>query len=233
MPARRPQPGSLEGKARAWRGWIARILLFLLSCHQIGCAALTNPVADGVPVRLLPAECLGRPRADEKPIPLNYLRQPPPEVYRLDAGDILGVYIDTVLGERNQAPPVRYAEQGNVAPALGYPVPVQEDGTVLLPYVKPIKVKGLSVQEAREAIAKAYVSPEEILKPGKERISVTLMEPRRYHVLVVRQDAPVTVRKTRRRRLPAISSWVCRNRPMSHGAARARPSNCPPIRTTS
>jgi protein involved in polysaccharide export with SLBB domain len=162
----------------------------LLACLPgAGCAALSNPVADGVPVHLLPPDVLGPSRTEEFPIPLNYLRQPPPDVYRLDAGDILGVYIDTVLGERNVPPPVRFAEQGNVSPALGYPIPVQEDGTVLLPYIKPVKVKGMSITEARDAIANAYISPEEILKPGKERISVTLMEPRRYHVLVVRQDS--------------------------------------------
>jgi hypothetical protein len=161
----------------------------ILALQGTGCAALTNPVADGVPVHLLPAEALGHPRQEEEPIPLNYLRQPPPDVYRLAAGDILGVYIDTVLGEHNQPPPVRFSEQGNVPPALGYPTPVQEDGTILLPYVKPINVKDMSIKEARDAIARAYLTPEEILKPGKERISVSLMEPRRYHVLVVRQDA--------------------------------------------
>ena len=176
--------------ARAGRSWFVRLLFLLVSAQATGCAALTNPVADGVPVHLLPAEYLGHPHQDDKPIPLNLLRQPPPDFYHLDSGDILGVYIDTVLGEKNQPPPVRYAEQGNVSPALGYPVPVQENGTVLLPYVKPVYVRGMSVGEAHDAIAKAYTTPEEILKPGKERIAITLMEPRRYHVLVVRQDAP-------------------------------------------
>lgn len=179
-----------RGRGTVCAARVARIIVLLAALQGAGCAALTNPVADGVPVHLLPAEALGHPRQEELPIPLNYLRQPPPDVYRLAGGDILGVYIDTVLGEHNQPPPVRFSEQGNVAPALGYPVPVQEDGTVLLPYVKPINVKGKSIKEARDAIASAYLTPDEILKPGKERISVTLMEPRRYHVLVVRQDAP-------------------------------------------
>jgi protein involved in polysaccharide export with SLBB domain len=183
------QPETRTKRLR-WICALARRAIVMLACAQgVGCAALTNPVADGIPVHLLPPEVLGPSRSEEVPIPLNYLRQPPPDVYRLDSGDILGVYIDTVLGERNLPPPVRFAEQGNVSPAMGYPIPVQEDGTVLLPYIKPVKVKGMSVKEARDAIGNAYISPEEILKPGKERISVTLMEPRRYHVLVVRQDA--------------------------------------------
>lgn len=191
MAVRQPHIEAHASAGSGVRAWLP-LFMALVSCYQIGCASLTNPVADGVPVRMLPAECLGKSRQDEKEIPLNLLRQPPPEVYRLDAGDILGIYIDTVLGERNQPLPVRYSEFGNVAPAMGTPIPVQEDGTILLPYIKPINVRGMSLIQVREAIAKAYVTPEQILKPGKERISVTLMEPRRYHVLVVRQDTPGT-----------------------------------------
>ncbi len=164
--------GWKDALASAWREWTTPVIILLASAPLIGCAALTNPVADGVPVHLLPAQYLGRSREDDKPIPLNLLRQPPPDVYRLDAGDILGVYIETVLGDRNQAPPVRYAEQGNVTPALGYPVPVQEDGTLLLPYIKPVQVKGMSIKEAREAIAQAYQKPEQILKPDKDALAL-------------------------------------------------------------
>src|SRR5262245_29939031 len=70
-----------------------------------GCAAVSNPVADGIPVRRLPPEAFGESREAEKPIPLTYLRQPPPQVYRLDAGDILGVWVEGVLGEKNTLPP--------------------------------------------------------------------------------------------------------------------------------
>src|SRR5438552_267355 len=40
----------------------AVLLLVALASASAGCAALTNPVADGVPVRRLPAEVLGRPQ---------------------------------------------------------------------------------------------------------------------------------------------------------------------------
>ena len=43
--------------------------------------------------------------------------------------------------------------------------------------------------EAEKAVRDAYTVNKEILRPGRERIIVTLMQPRTYHVLVVRQDA--------------------------------------------
>src|SRR5262245_48731710 len=94
----------------------------LLAATLCGCAAVSNPVGDAVPVERLPPEVLGRPKAEEKTIPLPLLRQKPPDVYRLEAGDVLGVYIENVLGDRNQPPPVRVPELGNTPPAFGFPI---------------------------------------------------------------------------------------------------------------
>ena len=87
---------------RRLAGTIAVVLCAALS----GCAAVTNPIADGVPVDRLPPDFLPRPREEEKTIPLTLLRQKPPDAYRLDAGDVLGVFIEAVLGDKNQPPPV-------------------------------------------------------------------------------------------------------------------------------
>ena len=153
-----------------------------------GCAALSNPVADAVPVRQLPPEVLGQRKEDERTIPLPMLRQTPPDVYRLAAGDVLGVWIEGVLGEKTQPPPLHVPEAGGVPPAFGYPLPVRQDGTVPLPLIDPIKVEGLTVTEAQDRIIQAYTVTKKILQPGRERVIVTLMRPRTYHVLVVRQD---------------------------------------------
>ena len=67
-----------------------------------GCAQLTNPAIDGVPARRVPEEYLGTPRDAYKPIPLDLLRQKPNKNYTLDQGDILGLYIDKILGEQGQ-----------------------------------------------------------------------------------------------------------------------------------
>lgn len=175
----------------------ARALLLLAACSlgaaSSGCAALTNPVADGIPARRLPPEVLGEPRDQKHTIPLTLLRQPPAEVYRLAADDVLGVYIEGVLGERDRNPPISFPGQllglsSRLPPAVGFPIPVRPDGTIALPMIDPIPVQGLSLAEAEKAIRDGYVK-KEILKPGRERIIVTLMQPRQTHVLVIRQEA--------------------------------------------
>src|SRR5206468_2903241 len=86
------------------RPWLTG-LLFCLSLAS-GCAALSNPTADGIPVRRLSPELLGKARVDQKTIPLSLLRQERPDIYRLGPGDILGVYIPTILGDPKQPIPV-------------------------------------------------------------------------------------------------------------------------------
>ena len=181
--------GSWPGRRRAL-GAGSACLVLVAAALASGCAALTNPVAeDAIPVRRLPPEVMGERKEGEQAIPLALLRQKPPDVYRLGPGDILGVWIERVLGEAGQPPPVRVPEIGNAPPALGYPVPVRDDGTVALPYIPPLKVAGLSVAEAQAEILKAYTVTRRILQPERARVIVTLMRPRTYHVLVVRQDA--------------------------------------------
>ena len=76
------------------RGWVRAFGLVLLLSLSTGCTAMTNPVADGIPVRLLPPELLGPSKANLQTIPLTLLRQPSPDAYRLSHGDVLGVHID-------------------------------------------------------------------------------------------------------------------------------------------
>ena len=154
-----------------------------------GCAALTNPVDQGIPARHLPAEYLAQPKEDLRTIPLTSLRQPPPAEYRLAPKDILGIYVQGILGDKTQPPPVRFPEQGNVPPAIGFPIPVRDDGTIPLPLIAPIKVEGMTLIEAEEAIRKAYTVDKKILNAGEERILVSLMKPRTYRVQVDRQDS--------------------------------------------
>jgi protein involved in polysaccharide export with SLBB domain len=174
---------------RRWRSFLLAGAAVLLAGITAGCAALSNPVADGVPVRRLPPEVFGPSKDEEKPLPLALLRQKPPEVYRLDKGDVLGVWIEGVLGELKTPPPVRYSDLGNLPPSIGYPLPVRDDGTLPLPLIPPVKVKGLSLAEVQAEIIKAYTVTRQILKPGQDRIVVTLVRPRQYHVLVLREDA--------------------------------------------
>lgn len=139
----------------------------------------------------VPGYCVGKgfedSRSDKEPINFLKLRRTPPDTYRLDERDVLGIYIEGVLGSKEEAPPVHFPEDADIPPAIGYPVPIRENGTVSLPLVDPIDVRGMSLQQAEQAIREAYIDAK-ILKPDRERIIVTLMRPRTYHVLVVRED---------------------------------------------
>jgi protein involved in polysaccharide export with SLBB domain len=179
-----PSPGR-----RVRLAWGVACLVAALS----GCAALTNPVAEGIPVRRLPPELLGSSREATGTIPLTLLRQKPVGVYRLAAGDELGVWIPGVLGEPNVPPPMEVApavqvrDQRRLPPGVGYPVPVREDGTVSLPLIDPVVVQGMTLSEAQEAIRRAYTA-KEVLKAGAQLI-VTLLHARQAHVVVMRQES--------------------------------------------
>lgn len=163
-----------------------------------GCAAITNPVANGVPVNRVPAQLLDGPRRDQmSTIPLHLLSQRPPKEYRLAAGDVLGIYINGVLPaappeQPPSDPPVYFPSQidplgAGLQPSLGFPIPIGEDGTVSLPLVDPIKLDGMTISEATEEIRKYYFE-KDIIKPGRERIIVTLMQPRQVRIMVVREE---------------------------------------------
>ena len=182
---------------------LAALLLASAAAVSGGCAALTNPVADGIPVRHVPAEVLGRPRADLRPVPLTLLRQPEPDVYRLDKGDVLAVIVDGVITEKVGGPggataltaPVKLPDERSNTAATGYPFPVNDDGTLSLPGLRSLPVRGKSVLEVEQLIrdeatgnrpgAKTLINPKE---RDNFRCTVQLLQKRRYQVLVVRED---------------------------------------------
>ena len=165
----------------SWRDALAAALLVCAASG--GCAALTNPVADGVPVRRLPPELLAPAHEGEQTLPLTLLGQPQPAAYLLAPGDVLGVYVEGFLGDRNLPLPIHEAyniqllDRNPVAPAVGYPVPVQADGTVELPLVGPVAVAGLTAPQAMTAIRKVYTD-KQLLKADSDRVLVSLLDPR-------------------------------------------------------
>lgn len=188
-PARR-EPRRLAGRARA-----GLFLVCLLIAAASGCAALTNPVADAIPVRRLPPEAFGPSRRELVPIAMTLLEQPGSAVYRVAPGDVLGVWVEGVLGDRTITPPmftapqVEMRDQRRLPPAMGYPLRVREDGTIALPLIKPVLVAGRTLTEIEEALLQAYTTPKQLLQPGNERIAVTLMQPRQHSIIVLREEA--------------------------------------------
>ena len=147
-------------------------------------------VANAVPVRMLPPELLAESEEQKQPIPFTWLRRPPSEEYRLASGDVLGVYIDGVIGDRAGVPPAVTPQSANVPPAMGFPFPIRASGTVALPLVPPLRVAGMTTSEAEIAIINAYSVERKIIDPNRERVLVTLLRPRSERVLVIREDNP-------------------------------------------
>jgi hypothetical protein len=115
------------------------------------------------------------------------LRQSPPDQYILGKGDTLGIYIQGITGDKDVPPPVHFPEDAGQQPALGYPVPIRDDGYIGLPLIKPLRISGMTLAQAEKQIIDAY-SDEEILLEGSEKIIVTLMRRRTYNILVIRED---------------------------------------------
>lgn len=187
------------------RGGSAGVVAGLLLAAALGgCQAITNPVANGVPVELLPPELLAVPKDGTIPIPMNWLQQTPPAEYRLGPGDVLAVFVEGVLGQKNEPPPVSYAESGEVPPAIGFPIPIRENGTLPLPLIEPVRLAGLTIEQAEQAVIRAYTTDDParggaILKPGRERIIVTLARPRTIRVAIIRQDDAAEILPARNR----------------------------------
>jgi hypothetical protein len=188
-------PSILERLRRSLPTRVLLLLSAVLALLLDGCAAMTNPAGDAVPVRRIPNELLAVSKHDEQTIPLTLLRQPPPLVYQLAPGDVLGLYIEGFLGERNQPLPINtgFLPQGRelrrLPPATGYPLVIQADGTIDLPVVGKLSVVGKSLVEAREAIRDYYIAKKRIKPETESVIIVSLFQPRQYSVLVLRQEA--------------------------------------------
>jgi protein involved in polysaccharide export with SLBB domain len=154
---------------------------------------------NAVPANRLPVELQGESRTAKRPIDFSLLSQSPPPSYRLGPGDTLAVYVQDILPpERSELPlmqgtflpnPVYFPANGLLnTPAIGVPVAVQSDGTLPLPLVDPIKIEGMTLQEATATIRKTFTEDNKLLQPGRERVLLTLLRPRVHRVLVLRDD---------------------------------------------
>jgi len=56
-------------------------------------------------------------------IPLSLLGQGTQTAYKLAPGDVMGIWIEGILGETGQPPPVSMNITGNERTAIGYPHP--------------------------------------------------------------------------------------------------------------
>ena len=169
-------------------GSLARKLtaLLLLTAVFNGCAAF-HPVK-GVPAKYIPADWLAQSRENTATIDLSLLGQVPPSQHIVDKGDVLGVYVEGVLGVAGQAPPISAPVVANDTPKIGYPLEVRDDGTISLPLIGAVDVTGMTVRQVEEHVRQIYTVDRKILVPGQDRIIVSLQKAREIRVLVLRQE---------------------------------------------
>ncbi len=157
-----------------------------------GCTSLTQPIS-GIPAHRLPPQFFAPPKNNLVPIDVSLLSQEPPRNYVLEKADILGIYIEGVFpitpeGQAPQLPPVNFPDaDSTLPPSLGFPIAVQDDGTIALPLIPPLQVRGLTLEQVRNLIRRAYTE-KNILSAEKATPIVTLIKERTYNVIVVRQD---------------------------------------------
>ena len=171
---------------------IQKLMLLMAAAVTViastGCTSLVSPIS-AIPAERVPQAFLAKPRANKVPIDLARLRQDPPDNYLLDKDDVLGVYIEGVLGQDGEAPPVRMPEVGSdLSPSIGFPFPVRENGTIALPLIDPVSVRGLTIEQAESKIRNTYID-KEIIRRDETKVIVTIMRERTYRVIVVRQDS--------------------------------------------
>jgi RNA polymerase sigma factor (sigma-70 family) len=149
--------------------------------------AQDGAVQDPAPAQR-PVEQTGDASNKLKTVSFLSLQRTPMDVYRLAAGDTLGLVIDGILGDSKQLIPVRQGENSNTPPVMGYPMVVREDGTIPLPQVPPLKVAGMSVAELEAALRQAYTVTTRRVNPDVFSAIVTLMRKRTVRVVVIRED---------------------------------------------
>jgi protein involved in polysaccharide export with SLBB domain len=140
-----------------------------------------------VPADQLRPSC--RRGAETSPVDAALLRNRPARNYFLDADDVLGVFIEGVLGSVGESPPIQLpGPRSDLPPSLGYPVVVRADGTISLPLVEPVSVVGLTVTQVEQRIKSIYLDAQRPIVKPEHRIIVTLMRKRTIGVYVVRGD---------------------------------------------
>ena len=102
------------------------LAMITISASLTGCTSLLSPI-DTIPAERVPPQLLAEPQANKVSLDPSRLRQDKSEYYILDKGDVLAVFIESVLGDIEGVPPVQLPdENSDLPPAIGYPVPIRE-----------------------------------------------------------------------------------------------------------
>ena len=123
------------------------------------------------------------------PVDPHRFQGPQSRVYTLDKGDTLGVFVEGVVGEVDSMPPINFPPAGSsLDPAMGFPTLVLHDGTIRLPNVDPVSVRGLTVSQVESLLKRLYRDGENPIIAERSRVIVSLVRKRTVNVIVIRGD---------------------------------------------
>ena len=94
--------------------------------------------------------------------------------YLVDRGDMLGVLVEGILPNDISVVPAKdkpYIEHG-------FPIVVRKNGTISLPSIPPIQVRGMTEEQVSESIFNAYVDARIVSKSSRLRPMVNLLKKR-------------------------------------------------------
>lgn len=171
----------------------------LVTVGSSGCYSISR-AHDTVPASRLPSHLFTESLDDKVAVPMTALGQAKPSAHRIGPEDTLAIYVfgvlppstdETVILQRTQPVNQRYypPHGSAIGPTTGVPIRVNHDGTVDLPLLKPLDLSGMTLSEATKEVKRAYAA-EDLLKEGRERVSVQLITPRVNRVVVIREDTP-------------------------------------------
>ncbi len=173
---------------------VAAFTFALLVCAQVGCTTITK---NSIRPLDLPLDAVAESRSSLVQIDHRFLGAPIDQEHTVATGDVLGIYIADVLGDREELPQVAYpsfrTKNAPIEPFVGHPVKVEADGTIHLPYIDPLFVDGLSLPAVRDLISAEYVGKSGLVQAGRSNVTVSLITPKFYRIYVVRQDTRYNV----------------------------------------
>ena len=93
--------------------------------------------------------------------------------YRLRRGDVLGIFIDGLMGNFDEQPPIHFPANGR--PSTGFPITIEHAGTIHIPIVGDVKVSSLTIAEARQKIIDTCTGGENPVLRDNSRIMLNLI----------------------------------------------------------
>ncbi len=177
--------------------WLIFVGIAAALLGNTGCVTFTH---HAVPASRLPHQFQAPSKCNLHPVNFQLLSSSGGKDHLLDSGDVVAITIQGILPPTQDSPPPLissnqsmtrdyYPPLGQVnSPNFGFPFHVQADGTIQLPEIVPVHVRGLTLQNASQKIMAEFVK-KDILKRDATQVSISLLKSRVNRVVVLREDA--------------------------------------------